>query len=179
MRLFVLAVVSTWCFATAQVIFTEYVEGSGHNKALEITNVSGAPFDLSVCRLGMYFNGSTDRGQDFTLNGIIPPGQSHVLYHHDSNATYRTDFLQAIDSAPSAQSAGFGWFNGDDAIVLECDGVVADSLGQLGEKEWWGRDLTLRRSNGPARTDPREPWDAEAYGWTLHPTNTFDGLGRP
>jgi uncharacterized protein len=60
--------------AAAQVIFTEYVEGTGHNKALEITNVGDEPFDLSVCRVGMYFNGSIERGQDFTLEAILEPG---------------------------------------------------------------------------------------------------------
>lgn len=171
--------IAAWSLAAAQVIFTEYVEGTGHNKALEITNVGDAPVDLSACRVAMYFNGSNERGQDFTLEAILAPGQSHVFYHYDTNGNYTGAFLDAVESAPSAQSAGFGWFNGDDAIVLECAGDVADSLGQLGVQQRWGVDLTLRRSGGPARTDPREPWDAEAYGWTRHPKDTFDGLGQP
>jgi uncharacterized protein len=178
MRLIVFAVVATCCFASAQVIFTEYVEGSGHNKALEITNVSDSPYDLAAYRVGMYFNGSEERGQDFTLRGVLAPGESHVFYHHNTGADYHWEFEAAVEAAPSKQSAGFGWFNGDDAIILDCGGEVVDSLGRLGSSKKWGESLTLRRSEGPARTNPKEEWDADAYGWTEHPKDTFDGLGQ-
>ena len=164
--------------AAGQVIFTEYVEGAGHNKALEITNVSDAPFDLSVCRIGMYFNGATTRGQDFTLIGVLAPGASHVFYHSETGGTYSHEFLAAVGAAPSSQSAGFGWFNGDDAIVLECQGQVFDSLGQVGVQEKWGQDLTLRRSSGPGKTDPKSEWRPDDLGWQRLPNNTFDGLGH-
>jgi uncharacterized protein len=178
MWLVVIAVVATCCFAGAQVIFTEYVEGTGHNKALEITNVSDSPFDLAACRIGMYFNGSKEPGQDFILEGFLAPGEVHVFYHHNTGASYHPDFEAAVEAAPSKQAAGFGWFNGDDAIDLRCHGEVVDSLGELGNSFEWGKDVTLRRSDGPARTDPYEEWDADAFGWTKHGTNTFDGLGQ-
>ena len=179
MRPLLLAITLLACAtAGAQIIFTEYVEGSGHNKALEITNIGDTEFDLSRCRIGMYFNGSIERGQDFTLSALLPQGQSHVFHHHEAGGNYSDEFRRAVAAADSTQSAGFGWFNGNDAIVLECDGQVWDSLGQIGSDAYWGRDITLRRHDGQARTHPHSTWAPEPLGWITFPKNTFDGLGH-
>jgi uncharacterized protein len=166
-------------FALGQAIFTEYVEGTGHNKALEISNLGDVSFDLSACQIKMYFNGAAHPGQTFNLDGILAPGEAHVFVHREAGGNYSESFEAAVAAAPSSQSAGFGWFNGNDAIVLVCDSEVADSLGQVGDDAYWGKDVTLRRSEGPPKTDPRSSWDPDALGWVEYRQNTFDGLGKP
>lgn len=60
MRRIVLAVIllAFSASANAQAMFYEYVEGSGHNKALEIHNATGSAIDLDdlECEVQMYFN---------------------------------------------------------------------------------------------------------------------------
>ena len=48
------------------LFFSEYIEGSSNNKALEIFNGTGAPVNLATggYTVQMYFNGSTTRQPD-------------------------------------------------------------------------------------------------------------------
>jgi hypothetical protein len=78
-------------------------------------------------------------------------------------------------------------FNGDDALALECEGTLLDSLGQVGVDPgvaWEVGDAstlnrTLRRRCGMEAGD-REPSDAfePALEWLSFPEDTFDGLGN-
>ena len=45
--------------ASPDLFISEYVEGSGNNKAVEIYNGTGAPVDLSGYALRFHFNGAT------------------------------------------------------------------------------------------------------------------------
>ena len=46
-----------------ELFISEYVEGSSHNKAVEIFNGTGASVDLSSYKLQYYFNGSSSAGR--------------------------------------------------------------------------------------------------------------------
>ncbi|MGS0730656.1 hypothetical protein ACVBKF_30935, partial [Shewanella sp. 0m-11] len=51
--------------ANANLVITEYVEGSSNNKALEISNVGSSSIDLdaNTYKLNLYFNGKTTVGK--------------------------------------------------------------------------------------------------------------------
>ncbi|MGH3015620.1 MAG: hypothetical protein ACRDNN_11790, partial [Gaiellaceae bacterium] len=56
-----------------ELFFSEYVEGSSNNKALEIYNGTGAPVDLgaNAYNVQMYFNGSSSAGLTINLVGTV------------------------------------------------------------------------------------------------------------
>ena len=168
---------STATASPSELFLSEYIEGSSNNKALEIANLTDASVDLSDYQIKMYFNGNTSAGLTISLSGVVASGDVHVLAH----ARAAAEILSVAD-----QTQGSGWFNGDDAIELLKDGVVIDSIGQVGfdPGSQWGsgdqstKDNTLRRisriqsgdSNSSDSFDPADEWDG-------FPQNTFDGLG--
>ncbi|HEU4466394.1 MAG TPA: lamin tail domain-containing protein, partial [Agromyces sp.] len=98
--------------ATPPALFiSEYIEGSSNNKAIEISNLTGAPVDLGAgdYDLKVYFNGSASVGLTIQLTGTVASGDVHVVAQSSANAT----ILAAAD-----QTNGAGWYNGDDAVVL-------------------------------------------------------------
>ena len=66
----------------ADVFFSEYIEGSSNNKALEIYNGTGATVDLVAgdYTVQMYFNGSTSAGLTIPLTGTaLADGDVYVV----------------------------------------------------------------------------------------------------
>jgi predicted extracellular nuclease len=161
-----------------ELFFSEYIEGSSNNKALEIYNGTGAAIDLAAggYNVFMSFNGGTST---LTINlvGSVAVGDVFVLAQASANATIL---------AQADQTNGAGWYNGDDAVVLRKGTTVIDSLGQIGFDPGteWGTGListadnTLRRldticagdPNGTNAFDPSLEWEGFA-------TDTFGGLG--
>lgn len=156
------------------VFFSEYVEGSGSNKAIEIYNARATPVDLGACMLELYINGSATP-DEFPLSGMLPSRMTRVLCNN------------RIDGAAECDvSDDFINHNGDDAYVLRCGGTIIDSFGAMGDPgtAWTGggissAELTLRRKPEilrgsdafPASFDPSLEWDP-------HGRDTFDGLGE-
>ncbi|MGL5905941.1 MAG: ExeM/NucH family extracellular endonuclease [Shewanella sp.] len=135
------------------LIISEYVEGSGNNKAIELYNPTSSSIDLSQYQLRFYFNGSTNVGSAISLNGTLAAGATYVVADNDASA----DIL-----AVTNQQSNASFFNGDDAIVLIHQDQVIDSLGQVGVdpgSEWGSGDLstqdnTLRRNPEQLIADP-------------------------
>lgn len=166
--------------APAEPFLSEYVEGSSNNKALEITNPTGAPVDLAAGghAVRMYFNGSSSPGLIVNLTGTVAPGDVFVLAH----ASAAPAVLAQAD-----QTSGAGWFNGDDAVELVRAGTILDAVGQVGSDPGteWGSGLTstadntLRRKAGAGPdTGTGDAFDPAAE-WDGFPTDAFDGLGHP
>ncbi len=173
--------------APADLLLSEYIEGSSNNKALEIYNGTGAAIDLVAggYSVQMFFNGSPTAGLTINLGGTpsdtipdtVAAGDVFVVAQASANAT----ILAQADQTNAA-----GWFNGDDAVVLRKGTTVIDSLGQAGSDPGteWGTGLTstadntLRRKSSVCTgdTDPANAFDPE-IDWTGFATDTFDGLG--
>lgn len=163
--------------AQAALFFSEYVEGSSNNKAIEIFNNGDTAVDLAGYNVAMYFNGAVSASTNINLTGTLEPGGVFVLAHASATAT----ILAAADQISSAS-----WYNGDDAIVLRNGSTVVDRIGQVGfdPGTQWGSgdastaDNTLRRKPGVATGDlmtatafdPSLEWDGFAQ-------DTFSGLG--
>ncbi len=162
-----------------ELFFSEYIEGTSNNKALEIYNGTGATINLATggYNVQIFFNGSPSAGLTINLTGTVANGDVYVVAQSAANATIL---------AQADQTNGSGWFNGDDAVVLRKGTTVIDAFGQIGVDPGteWGTfldstaDNTLRRadticagdSNGSDAFDPSIEWEGYA-------TDTFGGLG--
>lgn len=165
--------------AATDLFFSEYIEGTSNNKALEIFNGTSSVVDLSAggYNVQMYFNGSTSAGLTINLTGTVADGDVFVLAHSSADPAIL---------AQADQTNGAGWFNGDDAVVLRRGTTIIDVIGQIGFDPGteWGTGLTstadntLRRKFGIEAGDPNgsDPFDP-VQEWDGFATNTFDGLG--
>lgn len=160
------------------LFFSEYIEGSSHNKALEIFNPSAETVDLRGYDVQIFSNGGAEAWRTIALEGELAAGEVYVLVHKQADDTLR---------AQADQTSGSVAFNGNDAVALRHDGVLIDVIGQIGHDpgEAWGsgdhqtKDRTLRRklsvtqgdSDGHDSFDPSEQWDG--FG-----QDSFDDLGR-
>jgi uncharacterized protein len=165
--------------APTELFFSEYIEGTSNNKALEIFNGTGAPIDLTAggYSIQMFFNGSTTAGLTINLAGTVAAGDVWVV----AQSSAAPAILAQAD-----QTNGAGWFNGDDAVTLRKGTTVIDSIGQVGVDPGteWGTGLTstadntLRRKAAIEAGDPNtgDAFDP-AVEWDGFATDTFDGLG--
>ena len=173
-------IASTAAAAPTDLFFSEYVEGSAFNKAVELYNGTGAAVDLATgpYTLELYSNGAATPSQTVALTGTVAAGDVFVVARADADPAI---VAQADQLAPAVVN-----FNGDDAVALRRGGALVDVIGQIGFDPGteWGTgaastlDNTIRRkptieagdTNGGDAFDPATEWDG-------FPTNTFDGLG--
>jgi hypothetical protein len=163
--------------ATAPVVpvlyFSQYVEGGGSNKALEIYNGGSTAADLSTCGVNTYSNGSSspNGSGSFLLSGTLAPGAVYTV----CNPNASEPGLQGCDLTPAANPQ----FNGDDAVELVCDGFTLDVIGQIGfdpGTEWSDsgvgtEDQSLERlctvtsgdSNGADAFVPSAEWTTSSW----------------
>src|SRR5438093_4288947 len=108
--------------AASDLFFSEYIEGSSNNKALEIFNGTDTAVDLvaSGYNVQMFFNGSVSAGLTINLVGTIAPNDVFVLAQSSANAAIL---------AQADQTNGAGWFNGNDAVVLRKGAQIIDVIG--------------------------------------------------
>ena len=159
----------------ASVYFSEYVEGSSNNKAVEIVNTGSAAVDLSTYKVLLYFNGATTAGQTIALSGSLAAGDAYVVAN--SSASF---------AGTANLSTGSLTFNGDDAVALVDGATVLDVIGQIGVDpgSYWGsganktQDATLRRNDSVSSgdSDGSNAFDP-ASEWTAYAIDSFDGLG--
>jgi|GEM_PF-570050 len=128
--------------ACSGLFFSEYVEGSNNNKALEIFNPTHAEVDLSNYRIARYGNGNLI--PDFIeLDSKLAAKQAYVVVI-DKRDPNGTGFETPVDSALFAAADTFlcpdynlnktMYFNGDDAMALEkTNGDLVDLIGKIGE----------------------------------------------
>lgn len=162
---------------TKDLIFSEYVEGTSYNKAIEIYNGTGVDVDLTGYTVELYSNGSNTPGNTQNLEGTLNNGDTLVMIHSSADAA-----LQSIaDMASSVVN-----FNGDDALVLKKDGVIIDSFGQVGVdpgSAWGSGDYstvnhTLVRNPNIMEGDSIADDEFDpTLEWTGYPTDTFEYLG--
>lgn len=161
------------------VFFSEYVEGTGSNKGLEIFNSGATAIDLSGFEVRVFTNGSPTPSGTLALTGrAIDPGGTLVIAHPSSVSNLL---------AYAQVTSGVLNFNGDDAVVLWGNGSALDRIGQVGldPGDAWvsggvgTKDQTLRRLPDVLTGDGLTASAFNpALGWAPHPVDTFDGLGR-
>lgn len=159
------------------LFFSEYVEGSSNNKALEIYNGTSADVDLADYAIAQYANGSATAGATFALSGTVAAGDVFVFAHSSADSAVL---------AQADQTSGAGLFNGDDALALLHGGDVVDVIGQVGfdPGSQWGEGTTSTANNTLRRNadvctgdvDGTDAFDPAAQ-WEDFVSDTFDGLG--
>lgn len=165
--------------ASTDLFISEYVEGSGNNKAIELFNNTGSAVDLAAAgyRIEMYLNGSTTLRTTVNLTGTIDPGGTYVVVEAHADAA-----LLAYADQVGAGS----WFNGNDAVVLMKGSTMVDKIGIIGQNPspaWTGGSVstanqTLVRKPGITQgtTDNQPPYDP-SFEWISYPVDTFANLG--
>src|ERR687891_743043 len=162
------------------LFFSEYVEGSGFNKAVEIFNGTGAAVDLGTggYTLELYSNGAAAPSQTVTLTGSVADGDVFVVSRADADPAL---VAQADLLAPAVAN-----WNGDDAVALRKGGALVDVIGQIGFDPGteWGTGATSTADNTIRRRSDIDAGDtsgADAFDptaeWEGFPVNTLDGIG--
>lgn len=171
--------------ASANLVITEYINGSANNKAIEISNLGSSDINLNAnaYKLILFSNGAdaSKPGNTEILTGTLAPGESRVFHNAGATAAFKLG---------SASTVTF--FNGDDALVLTKDDVVIDRFGKRGEDpgtEWKDANdakfstvkRTLRRKASVTTGDTVAEADFPGTNnqWAVFDIDTADGLGCP
>ncbi len=115
---------STTSFLTlggSDLIISEYVEGGGSNRGLELYNPTGAQVDLSEYSIKVYLNGNATASTSTSLAGILDDGNTFVISHPSAS------FLASADLTSTNMA-----FNGDDAVALFHNTTMIDLIGKIG-----------------------------------------------
>jgi len=151
------------------VIISEYVEGSGYHKALEIFNGSDLELNLNGWSLRKQTNGTGDFGNELQLSGIVPAWDVFVVCYDNDGVN---DFTED-DFVDTASNSLCLTFNGNDAVALYYYDNMVDLVGIVDSPDDWGKDMTLvRLSNTSAPT-----LNYAIEDWTQYPQDTFSYLG--
>ena len=128
-KIIFLLIVSTLSnFAFGQInelLISEYIEGSGYNKALEIFNGTGRTIDLSDYSLKKDINGNNEFSVEFMLPGLLANGEVYVVAHPQSS--------DLIQEHADIVNWGICNFNGDDQVMLCKNGTEIDRIGISGD----------------------------------------------
>ena len=152
------------------LFISEYVEGSGNNKALELYNPTNSAIDLSDYKLVRYSNGGTTP-YSVALAGYIQAKSTYVavIDKRDPNgigyeAPVDSALLMIADTflCPVYEVNRMMYFNGNDAVTLEkiSSSAVVDLFGLVGppmtsEDNGWGslNDTTITYMSGGVPTE--------------------------
>ncbi len=175
------------------IFISEYIEGGSYNKAIELYNPTGADIVLDDYSLILYSNGSIEPAGTLDLSGItLVAGEVLVICHEDFDPTTLTAQCDIFVTQFWGGDEMIANFNGDDAVVLDYDGIAIDTIGRVGQEgdngsTWFvvsvdalgdpesggTKDYTLVRVTtvtGPSR-------EFVETQWVVYPKDTLDQLG--
>jgi len=168
--------------STADLIISEYVEGTSSNKYIELFNGTGASINLSNYKLNLYSNGSATVSTGTTLSGTIASGACVVLQNSAA--------VLPLPSGVTGINCSAVNFNGDDAVELSkiSTSATIDLIGRIGEDPGtaWGTsplitaDRTLRRKSTVltgVTANPSSGFPTLSTEWGSYATDTSNGLG--
>lgn len=161
--------------ATAALItdlyFSEYLEGSSNNKALEIANGTGASVNLSTYVVKKQTNGAGAWSTGIKLSGTLANGAKFVLV----NSSILSSCYSSASANISTTSTELT-FNGNDAVGLFKNGVLIDIIGTFnGGTANFSIDQTLRRNSSVVV--PKTTFN-KATDWTVYAIDNCSGIGN-
>ncbi|KOP38475.1 T9SS C-terminal target domain-containing protein [Flavobacterium sp. WLB] len=125
------------------LLFSEYIEGSGNNKALEIANNTGSSVSLSAYTIKKQTNGAGSWSTGLALSGTLTTGSKFVIVNSSISSS-----CFSPSSANISTTATELTFNGNDAVGLFKNGVLIDIIGTFnGGTANFAVDVTLRRKS--------------------------------
>jgi len=157
-----------------ELYFSEYLEGSSNNKALEIYNPTNAAINLAAYSVKAYNNGGTSVSNSLQLpNKTLAPYDVYVI----ANPTAVAAILGVADTTSTVT-----FFNGDDAVVLFKNNDTLDIIGDVGVDP--GTNWVVGTGATSEFTLVRKPnvrngqlvWTLGANEWLVNPQNTTSFL---
>ncbi len=155
------------------LFFSEYIEGSSNNKAIEIYNPTSAAVDLSEYTIYRANNGNPI-SDSLTPQGMLNPGDVYCVVNPSADAT----LLALADTTHTVT-----FYNGDDALILVHNNTTIDAIGVVGVDPGvnWPvgsgatSEFTLVRmvSINEGETD----WTLGDDEWDVYPQNDFTHYG--
>ena len=118
----VVATASLFAQPCSKLFFSEYIEGSSNNKALEIYNPTAGAVNLSGYQIVQYNNGSGTGTSKFALSGTIAAGDVYVIARDTTQAA-------TADTITATTVMGF---NGNDVLALVNGTDTIDRIGEVG-----------------------------------------------
>ncbi|QED37263.1 lamin tail domain-containing protein [Antarcticibacterium arcticum] len=155
---------------STDLFFSEYVEGSSFNKALEIVNLTGRIVDLNAggYSIRKQSNGTGEWMGELLLTGSLPHRNVYVIGNENA------ELSEIINNANILKTGAPMDFNGNDPIGLFKNGVLIDIIGNFNDPEDFGKDVTLIRKYDS--TGPSEEFNPA--GWETLEIDSVNNLGR-
>jgi len=164
------------------LFFSEYIEGSSNNKAIEIYNPTNAKIGLDNYEVRLYSNGSSSAGTTLAFASTDSIGAYDVYVITNGSAS-----LTGITSNSDVTSGVIN-YNGDDAIELYKISTTSsiDIIGAIGTRSNWSvtgtnstsgstKDNTIVRD--PSIQQGQTNWTIGATEWMVFAQDMDDSLG--
>jgi hypothetical protein len=163
--------------ACTNLFFSEYLEGSSNNKAIEVYNPTNTTINLSDYKMYRYNNGSLTPTDSLQMVGTLAPGAVYVAGNPSAIAAI-------INISDTLHTITF--YNGDDAMTLKkiSTNTVLDIIGIVGVDPGvnWAvgtgatSEFTLVRKIGINGGNIN--WAIAATEWDVYPQNTVTFIGN-
>ncbi|MFA7056928.1 MAG: chitobiase/beta-hexosaminidase C-terminal domain-containing protein, partial [Candidatus Cloacimonadales bacterium] len=165
---------------TTDLFFSEYIEGSSNNKAIEIYNGTGVDVVLTDNYSVKLASNANNFGTPFNLTGTLVNGEVLVIANSQADGV-----VLAVDHIINGATA----YNGDDAIGLYKNSALIDIIGVEGSyKKQDVAGVTAATENHTlvrksTVTQGNTNWTASAgtsaedSEWIVYDEDTFDYLG--
>ncbi len=177
----------------ADLIFSEYIEGTGNNKALEVFNPNDEAINLAYYQIAQISNGgdSWEYFHTFPVGTVLGSHETWVIITNETDVTmFAAENADEVLAYPSVVH-----HNGDDArglvIVTGMDTTLVDIVGAIGPDPGTGWDVagittatldhTLVRKGtimeGNTDWASSAGTTADNSEWIVKDVNFFDSLG--
>ena len=145
------------------LLISEYVEGTGMDKAIEIYNFTDKEVDLTGYAVNQYRSDYNPTAV-VKLTGKLAPKATYVVAYNGSTQ-------EILDKADITDPNLY--FTGKNAISLTKNGKVVDVVGYIGYSVDYAKDMTLVRKVD--QMVPRHNFDE--YDWIRYAPDNFKYLG--
>ncbi|CAM3565135.1 Endonuclease/Exonuclease/phosphatase family protein [Vibrio aerogenes CECT 7868] len=151
--------------AVADVVISQYVEGSSFNKAIEIANTGDEAVTLDHFKLALSRNGSGQWDSELSLAGKVIAAKDVLVI---ANSQANSDILAVSDMTDDTMTS----FNGNDPVALLKDDEVYDVVGSMGGSDF-AKDVTLVRHTDVLSASA----EYQVTQWDTLEKNNIEGLG--
>lgn len=178
-----------------ELFFSEYGEGSGNNKYLELYNGTPTELDLSNYTIWKITNDGNWFEAEFRMTGILGSCQTYLIVNQDADAT-----LAALADTTGPTTPNFALFNGNEAFALvkitgpdstdrQILDVIGEESGDTAPENWSvagvegaGAEHTWVRKS--TTCGPNADWassagtNAENSEWIVYDADYWDDAGK-
>ncbi len=152
------------------LLFSEYIEGSSNNKALEISNTTGSSVNLSAYVVKKQTNGAGSWSSGIALSGTLNNGRKFTLVNSAIASSCYSTSSTSISTTATEMT-----FNGNDAVGLFKNGILTDIIGTFnGGTANFAANVTLRRRSNVNSTNTTFNIGTE---WDSYSSDTCSNLG--